>query len=691
MRRIRLLLATLLACVCSTGAWAENITLDGVTYALSTTGIATVIQIPSSSTSVTIPATVSNGGTSYRVNRVWMTEVNSTLTDLTVEAELTLFNGRTNEGVYTFPNLKNLTFKSSVGEIREASFFQNGNLESVKFEGGIDVIGQSAFGWCRNLKTVDFGTQVLDIQQEAFAQCSSLEEVVFPAENWYVNLGKQAFYYCSHLARVVFPDDTPAYWDFTIGEDCFLRGASNLSVKIPYGRAADFRKFFSNVTFEEYPSPITFSLPDGSYEGVQTVEIENAWHTNIYYTTDGTDPLVNGRLYTGAITVDKPMVIRAYGKRLSGAARIGNWPTTAVVEAKYDVTVLEPATVSVISGMGRVDCMIGMGTSNIYKQFIHGGSINETIPDGDNVQILFFTNDLSDTQQVQGTLTHIYRNGEDILPQLASIDGGAYGDMYVYNLDDAVDGRHPQFILAYNKVDDNMLTAALVPSKGEFLMFSDGNISNFSDESRVCQFAKGSDVVITPHNMNKSFFGLHVYINGVERTEELVEGSNNEQELHLQNVTEDLLVEAKYEVLKIDMSAFSTKGGTTVVSYTNVYGNTINQTLSGDILDRVYDMEPGTPVTFTFQPQAGYELGLVLCEYERPIFKGEGENSDFEVQLQSDGSYKFVLPAEQFNQVNSSISVFYKQTGTNVDYDLNHDGEVNVSDVTALVDKILHP
>ena len=112
-------------------------------------------------------------------------------------------------------------------------------------------------------------------------------------------------------------------------------------------------------------------------------------------------------------------------------------------------------------------------------------------------------------------------------------------------------------------------------------------------------------------------------------------------------------------------------------------------TATADQMDRIYDIKTGTPVTFTFQPQEGYELDLVLYDYDRTIYKGEGENSDFEVQLQADSSYKFVLPAEELTKANPSITVFYKKIGADVNYDVNGDGLVTIADVTKLVNVIL--
>ncbi len=79
----------------------------------------------------------------------------------------------------------------------------------------------------------------------------------------------------------------------------------------------------------------------------------------------------------------------------------------------------------------------------------------------------------------------------------------------------------------------------------------------------------------------------------------------------------------------------------------------------------------------------------MLYDYDRSIFKGEGENSDFEVQLQADGSYKFVVPEEELTKSNPSITVFYKKIGTDINYDVNGDGIISIADVTKLVNVIL--
>ncbi|HWE84765.1 MAG TPA: chitobiase/beta-hexosaminidase C-terminal domain-containing protein [Terracidiphilus sp.] len=60
------------------------------------------------------------------------------------------------------------------------------------------------------------------------------------------------------------------------------------------------------------PAAPTFSLPSGEYLTPQSVTISNTFAgATIYYTTDGSAPSRNATPYTGAITIDKNMTIRA--------------------------------------------------------------------------------------------------------------------------------------------------------------------------------------------------------------------------------------------------------------------------------------------------------------------------------------------------------------------------------------------
>lgn len=82
----------------------------------------------------------------------------------------------------------------------------------------------------------------------------------------------------------------------------------------------------------------TASLAPGSYVGTQTVELSTTTlpdDTSIYYTTDGSDPKTSEtkQTYTGPLTIDKTMTVKAYTSGLRG-----DYLASDVVEFAYTIT-----------------------------------------------------------------------------------------------------------------------------------------------------------------------------------------------------------------------------------------------------------------------------------------------------------------------------------------------------------------
>ena len=58
--------------------------------------------------------------------------------------------------------------------------------------------------------------------------------------------------------------------------------------------------------FEEYMVvPPTFSVDEGTYEEYQIISLSAAKGCEIYYTTDGSDPVKKGKLYTSSIDLEE--------------------------------------------------------------------------------------------------------------------------------------------------------------------------------------------------------------------------------------------------------------------------------------------------------------------------------------------------------------------------------------------------
>ena len=218
----------------------------------------------------------------------------------------------------------------------------------------------------------------------------------------------------------------------------------------------------------------------------------------------------------------------------------------------------------------------------------------------------------------------------------------------------------------------------LTNSSGEDVLFAFLN-------TEIGTITKGGDYTIKVRRYNPNSWKTNLRVNGVDRTADLVTNSENANEmlLPLTNITESLNVEAFYTSRRSIVSLYTTEGGTTKIEYTdNETGEADSRTYSnGDYLnDRIAN---GTDVIFTFTPDQGYKLSKVFAMSDRWI----GEGDDYEVKLQADGSYRFVLSSGDFIDGLASITVHFEKKGG--PYDVNNDGNITIGDVTKLVKVIL--
>ena len=226
--------------------------------------------------------------------------------------------------------------------------------------------------------------------------------------------------------------------------------------------------------------------------------------------------------------------------------------------------------------------------------------------------------------------------------------------------------------------EPGMLMGALIPSKGWFMQFIDDG-STFVEartETKVFEFPKGSNVLIKVQNISPSVFDLHLMVNGIDRINDLVENEQGHFELHLNNVEQGLVIEAKYEEKETTLGICSSKGGRIFANYTRSDNYLVRDDTSFDGDGKfITSIKPGTDVTLTFEPQPGYELAKVYC----------GDQL-YDVQPQPDGTYQYVLPANRIvNDLTTVAAIFNKKK----EYDVNNDGEVTITDAVIIVDEIL--
>ena len=102
----------------------------------------------------------------------------------------------------------------------------------------------------------------------------------------------------------------------------------------------------SDILTLEYTLPdVTIPVPtlfSGEYGGIQQVELVADNGANIYYTTDGSDPLYTGELYTSPIITNKDMTIKTYAN-INGCV-------SDVCEYSYTITEKPNIVSTVING-----------------------------------------------------------------------------------------------------------------------------------------------------------------------------------------------------------------------------------------------------------------------------------------------------------------------------------------------------
>ena len=234
------------------------------------------------------------------------------------------------------------------------------------------------------------------------------------------------------------------------------------------------------------------------------------------------------------------------------------------------------------------------------------------------------------------------------------------------------------------EAEGDKLIALLAPGNGEDMLIinSEGDILYWGHETEMLELTKGGSYKVLVTNSNSYYNDLHLYVNGNDRTDELaLDPVYNRLVLNLENVTENIFVKANYIDKQWSVPVVVSTGGKIIAHFTDTNGEESSNTLFEGTVASVGGIKPSTPITFTFQSEQGYELGLVFCDYNRM-------NTE-EVQLQTDGTYQFVLPADQVVNEKTTVVALFKKTGTNPNYDVNGDGFVTITDAVLIVNEIL--
>lgn len=202
-----------------TGAVAASaFDIDGNSYSVNADGATVTLTSGSSDTrEVTIPASVSDNGTTYTVTA-----------------------------------------------IGEAAFAGRSGLMSVDIPNTVTTIGDGAFAFSTDLTWVDIPNSVTTIAETAFSACIGLKTVTIPAS--VTKIGKWAFYGCSSLisiyCHIADPAVLPSPDEVTVSKSnahgYSFEGIPACVLYVPKGSAEKYRK---HKQFEKFSEIVEIQTP----------------------------------------------------------------------------------------------------------------------------------------------------------------------------------------------------------------------------------------------------------------------------------------------------------------------------------------------------------------------------------------------------------------------------------------------
>jgi hypothetical protein len=161
-------LALIFFALCITvSSWASDFTSNGISYTITSSKAPYTVEVAYGgySGSITIPATVTNGTTTYSV--------------------------------------------VAIGDDAFVTYMATSQLTSVTIPSSVTSIGSDAFSNCSQLTSINIPTSVISIGRRAFGGCTGLTSISIPAA--VRNIGTEAFIGCSNLTAITVDDSNTIY------------------------------------------------------------------------------------------------------------------------------------------------------------------------------------------------------------------------------------------------------------------------------------------------------------------------------------------------------------------------------------------------------------------------------------------------------------------------------------------------
>ncbi len=212
-------------------------------------------------------------GTKYLADRLFNTTWGGTQYHLN---SVTLPEGLLSVSYYAFgasDSLTEITIPDSVTSIEAGAFKDCKALETVHFGSGLSSVKYDAFRGCTALGSCDFPANLQSVGSYAFGECTSMTEVILP--EGVTELGEYAFYGCSGVKTVILPNSLAAMGSYVfknctsleqlhigsglkkIGIAAFNECSSLTEVLIPEGVTQ-----ISGDAFTKCPSLIAVAIPE---------------------------------------------------------------------------------------------------------------------------------------------------------------------------------------------------------------------------------------------------------------------------------------------------------------------------------------------------------------------------------------------------------------------------------------------
>ena len=297
-------LFTALLLLSATMAFAEEVTINGITYDVITKAkVAKVIakETGKYSGNIIIPATIEHNGVTYSVTSIenFAFEGCSSLTNVTIP------NSVTSIGSYAYSRcyeLTSITIPNSVTSIGSSAFSGCSGLTSITIPNSVTSIGDYAFSGCSGLTSITIPNSVTSIGSSAFSGCSGLTSITIP--NSVTSIGSSAFSGCDGLTSVTIGNSVTS-----IGYGAFYNCSGLTSIEIPNSVTSIEHfafQYCSGLTSIEIPNSVT-SIGGGAFydcSGLTSVTIGNSVTSIGNYAFSGCTSLKDLRIEDGDEILD---------------------------------------------------------------------------------------------------------------------------------------------------------------------------------------------------------------------------------------------------------------------------------------------------------------------------------------------------------------------------------------------------